>query len=69
MKGEEAEVQSVENKQRLFPYSVVTCGESLSCAWLETGLFQIHLLSALLLSVYILNTFALSSFLLNKTDL
>lgn len=62
MKGEEAEVQSVENKQRLFPYSVVTCRESLCCAWLESDLFRIHLRSALLLSVYILNTFALCSF-------
>lgn len=62
MKGEEAEVQSVENKQRLFPYGIVTCRQSLSCAWFESDLFAIHWLSALLLSVYILNRFVLCSF-------
>jgi len=59
MKGEEAEVQSVENKQRLFPYSGVPCRESLAGAWLERDFFQTHLLSALFLPMCILNTFAL----------
>lgn len=69
MKGEEAEVRAVGNKRRLSPRSVVTHRESLSCAWLESGLFQIHLLSALLLSVYIFEYICTLFLSVNRTDL
>lgn len=57
MKGEEAEVRSVENKRRLFP-PVLSLAENRSPV---PGLKAVCFRSALLLSGCVLNTFALCS--------
>lgn len=62
-------MQSVENNEHLFPCSVVTCRESLSCAWLASVLFQISFVICLAPFCVYFEYICTLFLLVNKTDL